>query len=58
MGLAISGLTFVVCVFYLLYDWRREKGDKRARKLEKKIKNRFARVSKIFSTFQKKNLQW
>jgi len=47
IGLVISALTFIGCVAYLFYDWRREKGDKWARKLEKKIKNRFARVLKV-----------
>jgi len=47
LGLKISALTFVLCIFYLFFDWKKSKGDKRARKLEKKIKNRFARVSKV-----------
>ena len=25
MGLGISGLTFVFCIFYLFYDWRKGK---------------------------------
>jgi len=29
MGLGISGITFISCVFYLFYEWRKEKGDGR-----------------------------
>jgi len=35
MGLGISGLTFVVCVLYLFYDWRKGKGDKWVKKVRK-----------------------
>jgi len=27
LGLKISGTTFALCVFYLVYDWRRSRGD-------------------------------
>ena len=27
LGLKISALTFISCIGYLFYDWRREKGD-------------------------------
>jgi len=47
LGLKISGLTFIGCIYYLFYDWRREKGDRWAKKLEKKIKNRFVRPLKV-----------
>jgi len=43
----ISLITFLGCIGYLFYHWKREKGDKWARKLEKKIKNKFARVLKV-----------
>lgn len=39
IGLAISALTFFACIGYLFYDWRREKGDRWARRVEKRIKS-------------------
>ncbi|WP_297495456.1 carbohydrate binding domain-containing protein, partial [Thermococcus sp.] len=38
-GLIISLTTFILSILYLFYDWRREKGDRWAKRLEKKIKN-------------------
>lgn len=38
-GLMVSLTTFLLSVFYIFYDWRREKGDKWAKRLEKKFKN-------------------
>ena len=38
-GLIISLTTFILSIFYLFYDWRREKGDRWAKRLEKKIKD-------------------
>jgi hypothetical protein len=37
-GLIISVITFIGCVGYLFYDWRRERGDGWARRLEKRVK--------------------
>ena len=37
-GLAISATTFIGCIGYLFYDWRREKGDGWALRVEIKIK--------------------
>ncbi|MEM5791675.1 MAG: hypothetical protein QXX96_02595 [Candidatus Aenigmatarchaeota archaeon] len=37
MGLVISGITFAFCIFYLIYDWRKSKGDIWAKRLEKSI---------------------
>jgi len=31
----ISATTFIGCIAYLFYDWRREKGNKWARKVER-----------------------
>jgi len=39
LGLKISAMTFVGCVFYLFYDWRRERGDRWAKKIETKVKD-------------------
>ncbi len=39
LGLKISGSTFLLCILYIFYDWRREKGDKWAIKLNDKIKS-------------------
>jgi len=33
-----SATTFTGCVGYLFYDWRREKGDKLAKEIERKVK--------------------
>ena len=41
LGLKISTFTFIGCIAYLFYDWRREKGDRWVKKLEVKIKNTF-----------------
>jgi len=38
LGLKISELTFIGCIGYLFYDWRREKGDKWAKEIERKVK--------------------
>lgn len=38
-GLIISLTTFILSIFYIFYDWRREKGDRWAKRLEKKIKD-------------------
>jgi len=38
-GLIISLTTFILSILYLFYDWRREKGDRWAKRLEKKIKD-------------------
>ncbi len=42
----ISGLTFAGCIGYLFYDWRREKEDRWAKRIEKKVKN----LKKIYKT--------
>ena len=38
LGLKISALTFISCIGYLFYDWRREKGDRWAKEIERKVK--------------------
>ena len=37
-GLIISLTTFILSIFYIFYDWRREKGDRWAKRLEKKFR--------------------
>jgi len=32
-----SATTFIGCIGYLFYDWRREKGDKLAKEIERKV---------------------
>ncbi|WP_297512622.1 hypothetical protein [Thermococcus sp.] len=51
LGLKISLTMFILSMFYIIHDWRREKGDRWARKLEKiftraitGIKKRFKKV--------------
>ncbi|WP_216698819.1 carbohydrate binding domain-containing protein [Methanotorris formicicus] len=44
IGLAISGITFLLCVTYLIYDWRREKGDKWVINLNKKLNNLLSKI--------------
>jgi len=39
LGLKISTTTFTLCIFYLIWDWRRGKGDKWAVWLEKHVKS-------------------
>ena len=46
IGLVISILTFLACIFYLIYDWRREKGDKWAKKIEEIAKGIFKKIYK------------
>ncbi|HIH71984.1 MAG: putative membrane protein, conserved [Thermococcales archaeon 44_46] len=43
-GLIISLTTFILSVFYIFYDWRREKGDKWAKRLEEKFRRIISRV--------------
>ena len=38
LGLKISALTFIACIGYLFYDWRKSKGDRWAKKLGKRLK--------------------
>jgi len=38
LGLKISGATFIACIFYLVWDWRRSRGDRWALLLEKSVK--------------------
>ena len=44
ISLIISGLAHLGCFTYLLYDWRREKGDKWTLKVEKKVKDLLQKV--------------
>jgi len=44
IGLAISGITFLSCIAYLFYDWRRNKGDKWAINLNKKLNNLLSNI--------------
>lgn len=46
LGLKISGLTFIGCIGYLFYDWRREKSDRWAEEVERKAKSFLGKVYK------------
>ena len=46
LGLKISATTFILCIAYIFYDWRREKGDRWAKKLETKVKELVKRFVK------------
>jgi hypothetical protein len=48
LGLFISGMTLLGCVGYLVWDWRREKGDKWAMRVEERIHNTGIMVSRGF----------
>lgn len=48
-GLMVSLTTFLLSVFYIFYDWRREKGDKWAKRLEKKFKKLTSKVKRKLS---------
>lgn len=37
-------IIFFFSVFYIFYDWRREKGDKWVKRLEKKFKKLISKV--------------
>ncbi len=39
LGLKISATTFALCVFYLVWDWRRGRGDRWALRLERQAKS-------------------
>ena len=39
LGLKISAATFTGCIGFLIYDWRRERGDRWAKKIETKVKD-------------------
>ncbi|NJE12884.1 hypothetical protein [Thermococcus sp. LS2] len=43
-GLIISLTTFILSLSYIFYDWRREKGDRWAKKLEEKFRRIISRV--------------
>jgi len=45
LGLRISGATFTACIFYLVWDWRRGKGDRWALLLEKGARRTFSHSS-------------
>lgn len=45
----VSLTTFLLSVFYIFYDWRREKGDKWAKRLEKKFKKLTSKVKRKLS---------
>lgn len=48
-GLMISLTTFILSIFYIVYDWRREKGDRWAKRLEEKFKRLAENIkSRIF----------
>jgi len=46
IGLKISALTFIGCIAYLFYDWRKEKGDRWAEEVERKAKSFLGKVYK------------
>jgi len=39
LGLRISAITFALCIFYLVWGWRRSRGDRWALWLEKRVKS-------------------
>jgi len=41
LGLKVSAATFTACTFYLVWDWRRDKGDRRVSLLEKSVRRMF-----------------
>lgn len=43
-GLMVFLIIFFFSVFYIFYDWRREKGDKWVKRLEKKFKKLISKV--------------
>ena len=43
LGLKISGLTFIGCIAYLFYDWRREKGDRWTKEIERRLNETISR---------------
>ena len=46
LGLFISFTSLMFCIGYLFYDWRREKGDRWARRVERRIKSVAGKVYK------------
>ncbi|ALV63862.1 putative membrane protein [Thermococcus sp. 2319x1] len=48
-GLIISLTTFVLSIFYIFYDWRREKSDRWAKRLEEKFKKLTSKVKRKLS---------
>ncbi|ASJ16061.1 hypothetical protein A3L04_02680 [Thermococcus chitonophagus] len=53
-GLVISATTFIFSILYIFYDWRRERGDRWAKKVEKITqKSKQKLVSIISSMFRK-----
>lgn len=38
LGLFISGMTFIGCVGYLFYDWRKGRGDEWVKKIERRLR--------------------
>jgi len=42
--LTISATTFIGCVGYLFYDWRRKKGDGWALRVQKKVEKTLTRL--------------
>jgi len=49
-GLIISATTFIGCIGYLFYDWRRGKGDRWTKRLEKKIRRYLESIKKKLTT--------
>ena len=47
LGLKISATTFALCVFYLVWDWRRGRGDGWAIWLENVLRNVAGRLSRV-----------
>jgi len=48
LGLKISALTFIGCIAYLFYDWRREKGDKWTERIEERTKDLLKKIYKRY----------
>ncbi|MEM4625389.1 MAG: hypothetical protein QXJ28_01305 [Candidatus Pacearchaeota archaeon] len=49
MGLVISGITFAFCIFYLIYDWRKGKGDIWTKRLERSINEKMRNLKLLRS---------
>ena len=48
LGLKISALTFVGCIGYLFYDWRRERGDRWAKDIERRLNENLSKfIAKV-----------
>ena len=47
LGLKISSSTFALCILYLVWDWRRSRGDRWALWVEERFRNVFKSIKKV-----------